>query len=136
MYVTERATQARREIAHNAKQKGRLGGQGGGVSAPLQKKRRECTQRRRERPPAKETSGMHTKAARAPHAMFGTCACKQTGQMKIIVIFCHKPSKRQKKIPRAAGSNLKPDYLLAFSQTALLTKAVRLRPSAVLPLNA
>jgi len=40
MYVTERATQARREIAHNAKQKGRWGVQGGGVSAPLQKKRR------------------------------------------------------------------------------------------------
>ena len=50
MYVTERATQARREIAHNAKQKGRRGGAGG----------------RRERPPAKETPGMHAKAACAP----------------------------------------------------------------------
>ena len=42
MYVTERATQARREIAHNAKQKGRSGGAGRRRERPLQKKRREC----------------------------------------------------------------------------------------------
>ena len=52
MYVTERATQARREIAHNAKQKGRRGGAGG----------------RRERPPCKRNAG---------NAYKGRCAAGQ-----------------------------------------------------------